>query len=229
MAQPRRRDAARTVERAAAADAEAVCAAQLRRAGRVPRVDRARRARARDRAGDREPDRRLLAAPKPLKVEPLAPPPPGEGVQLRAPQQLLPPLRSARPASSVTTTSRAGFPPSRSALTTSTFRYKRIEARQDPLSHHAVVIVYTGKTRNRRSRLGPLRLSRRRARRRVLRSARPRGLRRRRHLRQRAARRPRLHRLRPRRRRHRRRRHQPVQHHGVEGRRAGRGVRRSAA
>jgi hypothetical protein len=36
-----------------------------------------------------------LPPPKPLKVQPLAPPPPGAGVQLRAPSQMLPP-RSER-------------------------------------------------------------------------------------------------------------------------------------
>jgi len=86
-----------------------------------------------------------FAAPKPLKVEPLAPPPPGQGVQLRAPQQLLPPLKE-RETCFVSYYDFTGRIPAESLSPDGlSFRYKRIEARQDPLSHHAVVIVYTGK------------------------------------------------------------------------------------
>lgn len=86
-----------------------------------------------------------FAPPSPLKVEPLAPPPPGEGVQMRAPQQILPP-NSERETCFVSYYDFTGKVPAESLSPDGeSFRYKRIEARQDPLSHHAVLIVYQGK------------------------------------------------------------------------------------
>ncbi len=84
-----------------------------------------------------------LPPPKPLKVEPLPPPPPGVGVQLRAPRQVLPP-RSEREVCFVSYYDLSSVPAMFRGPGGETFRFKRVEARQDPLSHHAVVIAYQG-------------------------------------------------------------------------------------
>ena len=87
-----------------------------------------------------------LPPPKPLKVEPLPPPPQGVGIQIRAPRQVLPP-NSEREACFVSYYDFTGKVPDESlGPGGDSFRYKRVDARQDPLSHHAVVIVYQGAT-----------------------------------------------------------------------------------
>lgn len=86
-----------------------------------------------------------LPPEKPLETKPLDPPPPGEGIQLRAPTQLLPPF-SEREGCFVTYYDVTDQVPERfRGPSGDTFRYKRIESRQDPLSHHAVVIPYNGR------------------------------------------------------------------------------------
>ena len=85
-----------------------------------------------------------LPPPEPLETEPLDPPAPGSGVQLRAPRQILPP-HSEREVCFVTYYDLSDqVPVEFRGPTGDTFRYKRLDARQDPLSHHAVVIPYTG-------------------------------------------------------------------------------------
>jgi hypothetical protein len=87
-----------------------------------------------------------LPPPGPLETKPLEPPAAGTGVQLRPPRQVLAP-HSEREVCFVTyydLTDRV--PPQYRGPSGTTFRYKRIEARQDPLSHHAVVIPYLGAT-----------------------------------------------------------------------------------
>lgn len=87
-----------------------------------------------------------LPPPKPVKVAPLAPPPAGVGVQLRAPHQVLPPAseRETCFVSYYDFTDRV--PPQFRSPDGESFRYKRVDARQDPISHHAVVIRYRGQT-----------------------------------------------------------------------------------
>src|SRR6185369_13890981 len=83
-----------------------------------------------------------LPPPQPIKVKPLAPPPPGRGVQLRAPQQALAPS-SERETCSVSYYDVSDQVPAEfRGPNGDTFRYKLVDARQDPLSHHAVVDVY---------------------------------------------------------------------------------------
>lgn len=86
-----------------------------------------------------------LPPPEPLETKPLDPPPPGTGIQLRAPRQILPP-RSEREVCFITYYDVTDQVPERFRGANGTFRYKRIDARQDPLSHHAVVIPYFGTT-----------------------------------------------------------------------------------
>jgi hypothetical protein len=86
-----------------------------------------------------------LPPPGPLHAPPLPPPAAGTGVQIRAPQQILPPSneREVCFVSYYDLTDRV--PAEFRGPGGDTFRYKRIEARQDPLSHHAVVLVYEGR------------------------------------------------------------------------------------
>lgn len=73
-----------------------------------------------------------LPPPKPLKVETLAPPPPGVGVQLRAPHQVLPPS-SEREACSVSYYDLADqVSPEARGPDGTTFRYKRVAAPGPP-------------------------------------------------------------------------------------------------
>ena len=86
------------------------------------------------------------APPGRLEVEPLPPPAPGDGFQLRAPHQVIPPL-SERETCFVSYYDVRGQVPAESLTADGTrFRYKRVEPRQDPLSHHAVVFIYEGNT-----------------------------------------------------------------------------------
>jgi hypothetical protein len=85
-----------------------------------------------------------LPPPEPLETKPLDPPAPGTGVQLRAPRQILD-KHTEREVCFVTYYDVSGQVPSEfRGANGDTFRYKRIDARQDPLSHHAVVIPYHG-------------------------------------------------------------------------------------
>jgi len=87
-----------------------------------------------------------LPRPEPLETKPLDPPAAGIGVQLRAPRQVLAP-HSEREVCFVTYYDLTDQVPAEYLDPTGTmFRYKHIDARQDPLSHHAVVIPYKGQT-----------------------------------------------------------------------------------
>jgi len=87
-----------------------------------------------------------LPPPRPLETKPLDPPPPGTGVQLKAPMQMLPP-RTENETCFISYYDVTDQVPERfRGPGGDTFRYRRIEARQDPLSHHAVVVNYTGTT-----------------------------------------------------------------------------------
>jgi hypothetical protein len=87
-----------------------------------------------------------LPPPKPLKVDPLAPPPAGVGVQLRAPRQILPPTSERETCFVSYYDVTDQVPLAFRGPGGDTFRYNNIDARQDPLSHHAVVFVYRGAT-----------------------------------------------------------------------------------
>ena len=87
-----------------------------------------------------------LPPPEPIEVKPLDPPAPGTGLQLRAPHQVLPP-NSEREVCFVSYYDvSAQVPATYRGPHGDTFRYKRVDARQDPISHHAVVDVYQGST-----------------------------------------------------------------------------------
>ena len=85
-----------------------------------------------------------LPPPQPLETAPLDPPAAGTGVQFRAPRQILT-AHIEREVCFVTYYDITDqVPEPFRGPGGDTFRYKRIDARMDPLSHHAVVIPYRG-------------------------------------------------------------------------------------
>lgn len=87
-----------------------------------------------------------LPPTRPLETRPLDPPPDGVGIQIKAPTQILNPL-SEREVCFITYYDFTDQVPEEfRGPNGDTFRYKRVEARQDPLSHHAVLVAYTGST-----------------------------------------------------------------------------------
>jgi len=87
-----------------------------------------------------------LPRPEPNETKPLDPPAPGTGLQLRAPRQILAPQIEREVCFVTYYDVTDQVPPQFRSPGGDSFRYKRISARQDPLSHHAVVIPYRGAT-----------------------------------------------------------------------------------
>lgn len=87
-----------------------------------------------------------LPPTKPLQTRPLDPPPAGVGVQFKAPTQILQPRSEHEVCFLTYYDIRDQVPEQFRGPGGDTFRYKRLEARQDPLSHHAVVVNYEGST-----------------------------------------------------------------------------------
>lgn len=85
-----------------------------------------------------------LPPARPLETKPLDPPAPGTGIQLRAPRQILPPQTEREVCFISYYDITDQVPEQFRGPNGDTFRYRRIDARQDPLSHHAVVVNYTG-------------------------------------------------------------------------------------
>ncbi len=87
-----------------------------------------------------------LPPAKPIEIAPLDPPPAGEGVQLRMPRWELP----AQGEDEVCFVSYYDLsdqiPQKYRSADGTTFRYNRIQIRQDPLSHHLIVNRYGGST-----------------------------------------------------------------------------------
>jgi hypothetical protein len=80
---------------------------------------------------------------KPIEIDPLPPPAPGEGVQLHMPVWTV----KAKSESEVCYASYYDFTdqvPEQFRGPNGTFRYKREQVRQDPLSHHLIVNLYDG-------------------------------------------------------------------------------------
>lgn len=87
-----------------------------------------------------------LPPPSPLEIAPLPPPPPGKGIQIRAPHQKLPPSRERETCFVSYYDLTDQVPEEFLSPDGKSFRFKSVDARQDPHSHHAVVIVYKGAT-----------------------------------------------------------------------------------
>jgi len=87
-----------------------------------------------------------LPPPRPLEIEPLEPPPPGVGIQLRAPRLPMP----ANSETEVCFVSYFDFsdqvPPESLSDDGKSFFVKNGRGRSDPLTHHQVAFVYGGST-----------------------------------------------------------------------------------
>ncbi len=85
-----------------------------------------------------------LPEPEPIAIQPLAPPPPGKGIQLKMPIWQL----DGQSESEVCFTSYFDLtdqiPAEFLSEDGTSFRYKRVEIRQDPLSHHLIVDFFRG-------------------------------------------------------------------------------------
>lgn len=84
-----------------------------------------------------------LPPEKPIEIEPLAPPPAGEGVQLFMPRWILEP-ESEHEVCYVTYYDVTDQVPEQFRGPNGTFRYETAVVRQDPLSHHLIVNLYDG-------------------------------------------------------------------------------------
>jgi cysteine-rich repeat protein len=82
--------------------------------------------------------------PEPIKIEPLPPPAPGEGIQLHMPPWTLPPQSESEVCYASYYDVSDRIPLSALSADGQRFRYKTIDVRQDPLSHHLIVELYRG-------------------------------------------------------------------------------------
>jgi cysteine-rich repeat protein len=91
----------------------------------------------------------LLAAcvpePEPVKIDPLEPPPPGKGVQLHMPAYTLAAHSEAESCFASYYDLSGQIPAEFLSPDGTHFRYKSVDIRQDPLSHHLIVDLYRGK------------------------------------------------------------------------------------
>jgi cysteine-rich repeat protein len=82
--------------------------------------------------------------PAPVKIDPLAPPAPGTGVQLHMPAWTLQPHSESEVCFSTYYDLSGEIPPQYLSSDGQHFRYKAVDIRQDPLSHHLIVDLYRG-------------------------------------------------------------------------------------
>lgn len=88
--------------------------------------------------------RACVPEPKPVKIEPLAPPPAGSGVQLHMPAWTLLPRSESEVCFSSYYDLSGAIPPQFLTEDGQHFRYKSVDIRQDPLSHHLIVDLHRG-------------------------------------------------------------------------------------
>ena len=82
--------------------------------------------------------------PKPVKIDPLEPPAPGTGVQMHMPAWTLPPHSESEVCFSSYYDLSSVIPPQYLSPDGKSFRYKSVDIRQDPISHHLIVDLYRG-------------------------------------------------------------------------------------
>ena len=80
---------------------------------------------------------------KPIEIDPLPPPPAGTGAQIRMPRWILEP-QSEHEVCYATYYDVTDQVPEEYRNANGTFRYDKLEVRQDPLSHHLIVNLYEG-------------------------------------------------------------------------------------
>lgn len=85
-----------------------------------------------------------LPPPRPNKITPLSPPPPDKGVQLHMPAWTLPPNSEAEVCFSSYYDFTGKIPAEHLSRNGNRFRYKGIDIRQDPLSHHLIADLFRG-------------------------------------------------------------------------------------
>lgn len=87
-----------------------------------------------------------LPPPKPIEIDPLPPPPAGLGVQLHMPRWVLEPQSEHEVCYTTYYDFTDQVPEQFRGPNGDTLRYKQAEIRQDPLSHHLIVNLYTGQS-----------------------------------------------------------------------------------
>jgi cysteine-rich repeat protein len=85
-----------------------------------------------------------VPAPQPVKIDPLAPPAPGTGVQMHMPAWTLAPHSESEVCFSTYYDLSDQVPPQFLSPDGQHFRYKSVDIRQDPISHHLIVDIYRG-------------------------------------------------------------------------------------
>lgn len=85
-----------------------------------------------------------LPPPEPIRITPLPPPPAGAGVQLHMPPRRLPAKYEEEVCFATYYDFTDQVPEEFRGPSGTTFRYKRAQVRQDPLSHHLIVNLYRG-------------------------------------------------------------------------------------
>jgi hypothetical protein len=85
-----------------------------------------------------------LPPPEPLQITPLPPPPAGTGVQMHMPIRTLPAKYEEEVCFATYYDLTDQVPEQFRGPSGTTFRYKRAQVRQDPLSHHLIVNLYRG-------------------------------------------------------------------------------------
>jgi cysteine-rich repeat protein len=85
-----------------------------------------------------------LPAPRPNKIPPLPPPAPEDGVQLHMPAWTLPPGSESEVCFSSYYDLTGRIPAQHITADGKRFRYKELDIRQDPLSHHLIVDLFRG-------------------------------------------------------------------------------------
>lgn len=86
-----------------------------------------------------------LPPPEPIEIAPLPPPPPGTGVQIHMPRRFLPPRSEEEVCFATYYDVTDQVPPQFRGESGDTFRFRRMEVRQDPLSHHLITFLYDGR------------------------------------------------------------------------------------
>lgn len=82
--------------------------------------------------------------PEPIEIEPLAPPPAGKGLQMHMPAYVLPAKTEWESCFSSYYDLSSQIPAQFLSDDGTHFRYKSIDIRQDPLSHHLIVDIFRG-------------------------------------------------------------------------------------
>jgi len=85
-----------------------------------------------------------LPPPRPIEIEPLPLPPPGRGLQIRMPKWILPAQRETEVCFTSYYDVSDQVPADALSPDGTKFRYKDVQIRQDPLSHHLIVDHYRG-------------------------------------------------------------------------------------